>query len=261
MTLARRIHPTRYGQVHVRSNDGRGVPLAMLHASPRSGAMWEPLQARLTRPGFAPDRLGYGFSDAPPWAMSLEQCAQSTVDALMAAGIGSPFDLIGMRTGSIEAIEIACQFPEHVRRVIVIGLPLFSPEEHQRQLEKYSEQPLRPVSEGGHLLGAWRGCFAYRAPPYDLGDVHMRFIEHVLAAHPGAALKATAGFPIERRLRALRAPLIVLAPHDDIAEQTARVCPLLRREDLYLELPDIGPDPVQTATDRLIEIIHRHAPA
>jgi pimeloyl-ACP methyl ester carboxylesterase len=51
--------------------------------------MWELLQERLERPTYAPDRLGYGFSDAPPWALSLEQYAQSTVDTLNAAFCGS----------------------------------------------------------------------------------------------------------------------------------------------------------------------------
>ena len=78
--MLRRIYPTRYGQMHLRSNEGKGVPLVLLHMSPRSGAMWELLQEKLERPTHAPDRLGYGFSDAPPWALSLEQYAQATID-------------------------------------------------------------------------------------------------------------------------------------------------------------------------------------
>ena len=172
--MIRRIYPTRFGQLHLRSHDGKGVPLVLLHMSPRSGAMWETLQERLERPTHAPDRLGYGFSDAPPWALSLEQYAQSTVDGLKAAGMQGPIDLLGVHTGSIEAIEIAHQLGSQVRRVVVVGMPLFTAEEQQRQLEKYSEQPLRPATEGGHVLGAWRGGFALartalrsrrRAPP------------------------------------------------------------------------------------------------
>jgi hypothetical protein len=41
MALTRRIYPTRFGQLHLRSNAGKGVPLVMLHPSPRSGEMWE----------------------------------------------------------------------------------------------------------------------------------------------------------------------------------------------------------------------------
>ena len=67
--MIRRIYPTRFGQLHLRSHDGKGVPLVLLHMSPRSGAMWEEFQEKFERPTHAPDRLGYGFSDALPWAL------------------------------------------------------------------------------------------------------------------------------------------------------------------------------------------------
>src|SRR5579864_8170151 len=137
--MIRRIYPTRFGQLHLRSHDGKGVPLVLLHMSPRSGAMWEAFQEKLERPSYAPDRLGYGFSDAPPWALSLEQYAQSTIDTLDAAGIDGDLDLLGIHTGAIEAIEVAHQIGARVRRIIAVGVPLFSTEEQQRQLEKYSE--------------------------------------------------------------------------------------------------------------------------
>src|SRR5277367_6950312 len=138
--MIRRIYPTRFGQLHLRSHDGKGVPLILLHMSPRSGAMWETFQEKLERPTPAPDRLGYGFSDAPPWALSLEQYAQCTADALESAAIQGPFDLLGVHVGSIEAIEIAHHLPHRVRRLAVVGIPLFTSEEQQRQMEKYSEQ-------------------------------------------------------------------------------------------------------------------------
>jgi pimeloyl-ACP methyl ester carboxylesterase len=259
--MTRRIYPTRFGQVHLRSNDGKGVPLVLLHLSPRSSAMWELLQEKLDRPSHAPDRLGYGFSDAPPWALSLEQYAQSTVDALKAAGIQGEVDILGIHTGSIEAIEVAHQLGSQARRVAVVGMPLFSTEEQQRQLEKYIEQPLKPATEGGHVLGAWRGGFAFRQPPYDLGDVHRRFVEHVLAANPGAAFRAACGYPIEKKLKSLKAPLTVLAPHDDIIEQTLRVKPLLKAGANYIDLPELSQDPFQVAIDRMVTLVNRHLPA
>jgi pimeloyl-ACP methyl ester carboxylesterase len=258
--MTRRIYPTRFGQMHLRSNEGKGVPLVLLHMSPRSGAMFELLQEKLERPTHAPDRLGYGFSDAPPWALSLEQYAQSTVDTLKAAGIEGDIDLLGIHTGSIEAIEVAHQLGSHVRRVVVVGMPLFSSEEQQRQLEKYSEQPLRPVTEGGHVLGAWRGGFAFRQPPYDLGDVQRRFVEHVLAANPGAAFRAACGYPVEKKLKSLKAPLTVLAPHDDIIEQTLRVKPLLKAGASYVDLPELSADPFHAAIDRMVTLVNRHLP-
>jgi pimeloyl-ACP methyl ester carboxylesterase len=247
--------------MHLRSNEGKGVPLVLLHMSPRSGAMWETLQERLERPTHAPDRLGYGYSDAPPWALSLEQYAQSTVDGLKAAGMQGPIDLLGIHMGSIEAIEIATQIGAQVRRLALVGMPLFTDEEQMRQMEKYSEQPLRPATEGGHVLGAWRGGFAFRQPPYDLADTHSRFIEHVLAANPGAAFRAACGYAVEKKLKSLKSPLIVFAPHDEIIEQTARVKPLLRPDATYVDLPDIGMDAFSQGLDRMTALLNRYLPA
>jgi pimeloyl-ACP methyl ester carboxylesterase len=259
--MIRRIYPTRFGQLHLRSHDGRGVPLVLLHMSPRSGAMWEAFQEKVERPTHAPDRLGYGFSDAPPWVLSLEQYAQATVDGLKAAGMQGQIDLLGVHTGSIEAIEIAHLLGSQVRRVVAVGMPLFTAEEQQRQFEKYSEQPLRPATEGGHVLGAWRGGLALRHPPHDLGDAHRRFIEHVLAANPGAAFRAACGYAIDKKLKSLKTPLTVFAPHDDIIEQTLRVKPLLKPNATYVDLPDLGLDLFHAATDRMAALLNRHLPA
>jgi pimeloyl-ACP methyl ester carboxylesterase len=258
--MIRRIYPTRFGQLHLRSNEGKGVPLILLHMSPRSGAMWEALQEKLDRPTHAPDRLGYGYSEAPPWALTLEQYAQATVDGLNAAGMQGQVDLLGIHTGSIEAIEIAHQLGSQVRRVAVVGLPLFTAEEQLRQMEKYSEQPLRPATEGGHVLAAWRGGFAFRQPPYDLADVHRRFVEHVLAANPGAAFRAACGYAIDKKLKSLKSPLVVFAPHDEIAEQTERSKPMLRDDATYVDLPDLGMDVFNVALDRMAQLLSRHLP-
>ena len=260
MAISRRLYATRFGHVHVRSSEGKGVPLILLHPSPRSGEMWERLQERLTRPTHAPDRLGYGFSDAPPWALSLEQYAQCTADALEAAAIQGPFDVLGVHVGSIEAIEIAHRLPHRVRRLAVVGMPLFTADEQQRHMEKYSEQPLKPAAEGGHVLGAWRGCFAFRQPPYDLADTHRRFVEHLLAANPGAAFRAASSYPIEKKLKGLRTPLTVFAPHDELIEQTQRVKPMLKADALYVDLPDLSVDLFHSATDRMAELVNRHLP-
>lgn len=181
--------------------------------------------------------------------------------ALEAAGVAGTFDVLGMHTGSIEAIEIAHQLSAQVRCAAVVGMPLFTAPEQQRQMEKYSEQPLKPATEGSHVLGAWRGGFAYRQPPYDLADVQRRFLELVLAANPGAAFRAACAYPIEKKLKSLKSPLIVFAPHDDIAEQTLRVKPMLKPDALYIDLPELGLDSFNVAVDRMAELINRHLPA
>ena len=135
--------------------------------------------------------LGYGFSDAPPWAMSLEQYAQMHERCAQGRrGCTARSMFSGCTWARSRRSRSRTQLPQQVRRVLAVGMPLFTPEEQQRQMEKYSEQPLKPATEGGHVLAAWRGCFAFRQPPYDLADVQRRFVEHLLAANPGAALQA-----------------------------------------------------------------------
>jgi hypothetical protein len=182
------------------------------------------------------------------------------VDGLNAAGMQGQVDLLGIHTGSIEAIEIAHLLGSQVRRVAVVGMPLFTAEEQLRQMEKYSEQPLRPATEGGHVLAAWRGGFAFRQPPYDLADVHRRFIDHVLAANPGAAFRAACGYAIDRKLKTLKSPLVVFAPHDEIAEQTERVKPMLSDDATYVDLPDLGMDVFNGAVERMVPLLQRHLP-
>jgi hypothetical protein len=93
-----------------------------------------------------------------------------------------------------------------------------------------------------------------------LGDVHRRFVEHVLAANPGAAFRAACGYPIEKKLKSLKAPLTVFAPHDDIIEQTSRIKPLLKSDASYVDLPELGQDPFHVAVDRMVTLVNRHLP-
>ena len=236
------------------------MPLVLLHMSPRSGAMFELLQEKLERPTYAPDRLGYGFSDAPPWALSLEQPRlQSTVDPLKAADIDGDVDLLGIHTGSIEAIEVAHQLGSHVRRVVVMGMPLFSAEEQQRQLEKYSEQPLRPVTEGD--MCCWAPGVAVsplRQPPYDLGDVHRRFVEHVLAANPVRHFAPPAATLSRRNSGVWKAPLTVFTLRTTTSSnKPLRVKSLLKAGASYVDLPELSADPFHAAVDRMVTLVNR----
>ncbi len=86
-------------------------------------------------------------------------------------------------------------------------------------------------------------------------------MEHLLAANPGAALRAASGYPIEKKLKSLRSPLTVFAPHDDLMEQTLRVRPMLKPDGAYVDLPDLGTALFHTATERMAELINRYLPA
>ena len=198
--MIRGFYPTRFGHVHVRSHEGKGVPLVLLHcrrareqcgrscrsgwpAHPRAG----PLRVRVL-----------GRSSVGPFAGAIRAVHGGRPRGRRNAGT---VDLLGMHVGSIEAIEIAHHLPHRCVGWRSSAYRSSPPEEQQRHLEKYSEQPLQPLTDGGHVLAAWRGGFALRDPPYDLPDTQRRFVEHVLAANPGAAFRAACGYSVDEKLK------------------------------------------------------------
>lgn len=147
------------GQVHYRHagvSRGDRPPLVMLHASPSSSLLLEPLMRGLAsgRRVIATDTLGNGDS-SPPFvsAVTIPYLADVHLRALDALGL-ERFDLYGTHTGASIACEIAIACPERVRRLVLDGVSLYSAEEQADMLENYA-----PVVElephGGHFLWAW----------------------------------------------------------------------------------------------------------
>jgi pimeloyl-ACP methyl ester carboxylesterase len=130
------------GQAHYRTAgwDIGGMPLVMLHASPGSARMLEPLIGTLgaARRVVAPDTLGNGDSAAPlgqsPDIAYFADAHRRVLDAL---GI-ERFDLYGSHTGANIACEIAIAHPGRVRRLILDGVSLYAPEEQADMLAHYA---------------------------------------------------------------------------------------------------------------------------
>ncbi len=261
----RRIVATRFGQMHVRLrgtlDDPQRLPLVLLHMSPRSSQMFVALQSLLPRPTVALDRLGYGFSDPPTQSMTVADYASATLEALDALGLHGAFDLLGMHTGSLEAIELAHLAPQRVRRAAVIAMPCFTPEENASGLAGFAKMHVTPAEDGSHLLPAWTGRFAYRKPPYDLTDVQRRFVDYLLCASPGAAYSAVFRYDGGARLRTLPVPFVGFAPRDDLYEITLRSKPLMPPGGVYVDLPDFELDFLRTDTAAFAALLAQHVPA
>jgi pimeloyl-ACP methyl ester carboxylesterase len=144
------------GQVHYRyAGEGRAgiLPLVMLHASPGSARLLEPLVVPLSRQRrvVATDTLGNGDSSAPAWdgageTPPISYFANAHLRALDALGLDR-FDLYGSHTGANIAIEIAIDQPQRVRRLILDGVSLYSVEERADMLEHYA--PSVPIDMMG----------------------------------------------------------------------------------------------------------------
>lgn len=148
------------GQVHYRyaglEKRGEMRPLVMLHASPGSAMMLEPLIAAIgrSRPVFAPDTLGNGDSSAPrPVQPDIAYFSDAQRRALDALGVGE-FDLYGSHTGGNQAIELAIAHPDRVRSLILDGISLYSLEERTDMLAHYAPD-VRIDALGSQFLYVW----------------------------------------------------------------------------------------------------------
>jgi haloalkane dehalogenase len=207
------------------------------------------------------DRLGYGFSDAPPRPLSVAEYAEATLDALEALGIPTPFDVLGMHTGSLEAIELAHLAPERVRRVGIVAIPIFNAAEREQGLQTFAKLSVTPVEDGAHLAAAWRARFQYRKPPWNLADVQRRLVDYLLAPYPGQGYLGVFGYDAAPRLSSLAAPLVAFAPRDDVYELTVRSRSLLPQGAKYVDLPDCDIDLFLNSAARMAREIDEHMPA
>ena len=225
----RRLVQTRFGAMHLWMQGEGDTPVILLHMSMCSGRMYREFAGLLApyHPSIAPDRLGSGFSDHPSQQLSLEQYAEATVEALEEIGVDS-FHILGVHTGSCEAIELAAKFPDQVKSIGLVAVPVFKPETLPGYKASYLLEP-EPDQEGTHLDWYWRwwrtGGFAGSAVrsrdwPPDILNRHL--IDHLLA-QPDAWWPHHAVFDHNAGilLKELDQPVLVLDVPDDLAEETA----------------------------------------
>jgi pimeloyl-ACP methyl ester carboxylesterase len=246
--VRRHLVETSHGAIHLRTHgSGERTPLVLLHMSPQSSeqhALIAPLLGS-DRLVVMPDRLGFGDSDPlPAEAFTLEEIARVTLEAVTALGVDR-FDVFGIHTGSNEAIELAAvTAPTRVRRVAVVAVPAFSADELERFRGLFRAPP-PPADDGRLLRWLWRFSTGQYQPALDrpgwgVEQAHAQVVKH-LKAYPDAwrMFHAVFDHPIAERLPAVRQPLLVLAPNDEIFETTRRARALFPSQTHYLELPGL----------------------
>lgn len=238
MTQTKRAYVDgHWGQIHLRltPSDRDAPPLLMLHQTPKSGWIWEPLFPHLGqgRTLVAPDTPGYGASDGPPpGAVSIEDYARemlALMDRLEAQGVaaGQPFDVMGYHTGSVIAVAMARIAPDRVRRIVPVSLPLFTAEERAARIERLAEKPVLSA-DGSHLKASWDSIDRFTDPRAALDWKQHSLVEHLRA---GAAMNRGFGavyrYDLEAALRGVTQPMLLLNPQDDLWAYTHRAAAMM----------------------------------
>ncbi len=250
---------TRFGQIHVEET-GEGAPLVLLHMSPLSTRMFDSAVPRLslTRRVLCIDRIGFGSSDPITRPMTVGDHVEAALEALIGAGIDR-FDVVGIHTGSMEAIEMAITSPDRVRTATVVGLVVLTPKEADRF--RASIHAPAPRRDGGHLHWYWAYWDAVRMISSHLEEwqpplTHARVFDHV-ASWPNAKATYDAVFDhaTENRLSKVERPLLVLCPKDEFWEISHRSMDSLPRTARFTTLPDTDYEAFTFSADVLVEEI------
>jgi pimeloyl-ACP methyl ester carboxylesterase len=141
------------GLMHYRRIGASGAPLVMLHASPASSQSLEPLAQRLAGHHILmPDTPGNGCSSPPAMAEPELPDYADMVDRFCEASGWDTVDVYGTHTGAHIAIEWAIAHPARVRRLVLDGVAMLSPDERAEFLDHYA--PPRSPDAGGTQF-AW----------------------------------------------------------------------------------------------------------
>ncbi|WP_420860982.1 alpha/beta fold hydrolase [Algirhabdus cladophorae] len=108
---------------------GTGPPILLLHGHPQTHVVWRKVAPRLVQAGYsviAPDLRGYGDSDKPEsdevhYPYSKRVMAQDQI-ALMARLGYETFSVVGHDRGGRVAHRLALDYPQAVKRLIVLDI-------------------------------------------------------------------------------------------------------------------------------------------
>jgi pimeloyl-ACP methyl ester carboxylesterase len=229
------------GQVHFRElKQVDGVPLVLLHQTASSGMMFEPLMILLADSfhTIAPDTPGFGASFPPPNSFTVQYLSDSLHAALTNLGVESCY-LFGHHTGSAIAVQMACDHPRFVKKMVLSGPPLLS--EAQINGLKASLKPFALAEDGSHLTQVWERI-RKRDSALPLETVHREVLLTQSARGAAqAAYQAVFEQPFQVQLEALEIPILVMAgEHDTLRASLEPAYSILKNGAMKL-IPNEGP--------------------
>ena len=235
--MRRAYATTQFGQVHLRFLDPRErgrpaldedgtPPLLCLHPFPYSGSFFGTIAPLLGegRLVCAPDCPGFGGSDAPERMLSMEELATAMLEAVENSGeFGEKaIDLMGFHSGCLLAVEMARLNPGRVRRIVLVDVPYFTPEQQAARYPK-STASVRYDANLESLANAWEFSVAKRLDGMPFNRAFSNFVELLSAGERANwGYHATLTYDCAARFRAVQHETLAVASQYMLKEHTRR---------------------------------------
>ncbi|MFN2099915.1 alpha/beta fold hydrolase [Altererythrobacter sp. MF3-039] len=246
-------------QIHFRraGEEADKPPLVLFHQSPNSSQVFVEFMAEIgaDRLVYAPDTPGFGESDLPPEAPEIADYADAMVRFLDSQSL-SKVDLLGYHTGAAIAIEIARRHPGRVNRLVLVGIPAFTPEESAAFEAQPWPQPFD--AQGDAVAASWRSSQQWAGAGQDDASVRRWFDQKIAngsTAWWGA--RAALRYRTIEALREVAAPILFVRPRDDLWESSLRVQTAIPDTE-RLDLPQYGFGLFEAAPEELALRIRAH---
>jgi pimeloyl-ACP methyl ester carboxylesterase len=225
LKIKRYYYDCSLGQLHVRkagSDSSEKTPLLCFHQSPQSSRAFTEILNTIgdTRHVIAPDTPGFGESDPPKDMPSIEDFANVMEELVDQLDIDE-FDILGYHTGALIGSELALRRPQQVRRLVLIGMPVFT----QQEIDAFFEipWPLPMKEDGSHISAEWQRSVKWAGPGMTLPLIQRGFVDKLKAGDRAFwGGRAAMLYPYAEKLPQINQPILALGPKDDLWEISPR---------------------------------------
>ncbi len=231
---------TRRGALAYR-RQGKGAPLVLLQILPFGSVMFEaamPLLAERGHDCIAFDLMGYAHSDRRSGDWSIADFATNLAEAIDALGVQS-FSLLGGHFAGLVAAELCLLRPDQVQRLVLDGVPLWSPEQRQKMATTTPEPPgLEHATD--RLNAAWQQFVAtlrkldptFEPHTSDEAQVLDLFAAFLRATYRPGVTQSFFAYDAMARLASIRHRVLIIgSPADSLVsyfDATVRLMPLAK---------------------------------
>lgn len=205
-----------FGQVHV-VTAGAGPTVLLVHQTPRSWREYEAVIPLLAARGFrivAMDTVGFGESDQPAGAGSIEVWATAAGDVLDAMEVERAH-VVGHHTGGVIAIELAAQRPSLVAGLVLSSTPFTGPAFRAARAERPPIDEVEVTEDGTWLTTLWSRRQGFY--PQGRADLLTAFVRDALTVVDRLEYghRAVGSYRMEDRIALVSATTLIVRATDD----------------------------------------------